>query len=128
MPDRENKVSTTDIFNITSLIGVIATMLVMVLINVAVTLVVLDRTGNLNRPEIVSIDAADLIRNFVAAQGPEISEAELQTRVRLLNANFDQLAAAYAAERGLLIVNAAAVLGGTRDVTAELLQNTGLIP
>lgn len=116
------------VFNITNLIGLVSGGLLMVLINVAVTLVVLDQTGNLNRPEIVAVDAADLIRSFVAAQDVSLPEEELQARVRVLNANFDLLAATYASERGLLIVNSAAILGGARDVTSELLQSTGLLP
>lgn len=117
-----------NVFNITTLIGLVSGGLLMVLINVAVTLVVLDQTGNLNRPEIVAVDAADLIRSFVAAQDVSLPEEELQARVRVLNANFDLLAATYASERGLLIVNSAAILGGARDVTSELLQSTGLLP
>lgn len=117
-----------NVFNITNLIGLVSGGLLMVLINVAVTLVVLDQTGNLNRPEIVAVDAADLIRSFVAAQDVSLPEEELQARVRMLNANFDLLAATYASERGLLIVNSAAILGGARDVTSELLQSTGLLP
>lgn len=117
-----------NVFNITTLIGLVSGGLLMVLINVAVTLVVLDQTGNLNRPEIVAVDAADLIRSFVAAQDVSLPEEELLARVRVLNANFDLLAATYASERGLLIVNSAAILGGARDVTSELLQSTGLLP
>ena len=95
--------------------------------NVAITLTVLDRTGNLGRPEIVSIDAADLIRGFVDAQGRDVSDEELQARVRALNANLDPIVQAYARERGLMIVNSAAVLGGVRDITPDLLQQTGLL-
>ncbi len=127
MPDRENKVSTTDLFNITNLISLLAGAACFALVNVAITLTVLDRTGNLGRPEIVSIDAADLIRGFVDAQGRDVSDEELQARVRVLNANLDPIVRAYASERGLMIVNSAAVLGGVRDITPDLLQQTGLL-
>jgi hypothetical protein len=101
--------------------------IVLAIVNVAVTLIVLDMSGNLGRQEIVSIDAADLIKGFVAAQGPDVSDDELQARIRALNANIDPLIRAYAAERNLLVVNAAAVLGGVRDVTPDLLHQTGLV-
>ncbi|MEJ8563434.1 TrbI F-type domain-containing protein [Yoonia sp. GPGPB17] len=127
MPDHKNKVSTTDLFNITNLIGFLGGAACFALVNVAITLTVLDRTGNLGRPEIVSIDAADLIRGFVDAQGRDVSDEELQARVRVLNANLDPIVQAYASERGLMIVNSAAVLGGVRDITPDLLQQTGLL-
>ena len=127
MTDQSNKVSSTDLFNITNLIGLLAGAACFDLVNVAITLTVLDRTGNLGRPEIVSIDAADLIRGFVDAQGRDVSDEELQARVRALNANLDPIVQAYARERGLMIVNSAAVLGGVRDITPDLLQQTGLL-
>ncbi len=127
MTDPANKVSNTDLFNITNLIGFLAAAVCFALVNVAITLTVLDRTGNLGRPEVVSIDAADLIRSFVNAQGRDVSDEELQARVRALNANLDPIVQAYAIERGLMIVNSAAVLGGVRDITPELLQQTGLL-
>ena len=97
------------------------------LVNVAITLTVLDRTGNLGRPEIVSIDAADLIRGFVDAQGRDVSDEELQARVRVLNANFVPIVQAYPRDHGLIIVNSAAARGGVRDITAVLLQQTVLL-
>lgn len=127
MTDQSNKVSITDSFNITNLIGLLAGAACFALVNVAITLTVLDRTGNLGRPEIVSIDAANLIRGFVDAQGRDVSDEELQARVRALNANLDPIVQAYASERGLMIVNSAAVLGGARDITPDLLQQTGLL-
>ncbi len=127
MTDPANKVSKSDLFNITNLIGFLAAAACFALVNVAITLTVLDRTGNLGRPEVVSIDAADLIRSFVNAQGRDVSDEELQARVRVLNANLDPIVQAYAIERGLMIVNSAAVLGGVRDITPELLQQTGLL-
>jgi len=127
MTDPANKVSKPDLFNITNIIGFFAAAACFALVNVAITLTVLDRTGNLGRPEVVSIDAADLIRSFVNAQGRDVSDEELQARVRVLNANLDPIVEAYAIERGLMIVNSAAVLGGVRDITPELLQQTGLL-
>lgn len=127
MSDQANKISKPDLFNITVLIGLTATAACFAIVNVAITLTVLDRTGNLSRPEIVSVDAADLIKGFVEAQGRGVSDEELQARVRLLNANVDQLIQAYAAERQLLVVNSAAVLGGVRDITPEFLINAGLL-
>ena len=127
MSDQVNKVSKPDLFNITTLISLMAVAVVLALVNVAITLTVLDRTGNLARPEIVSVDAAELIKGFVAAQGRGVSDEELQARVRVLNANVDQLIQAYATERQLLVVNSAAVLGGVRDITPEFLINTGLL-
>lgn len=127
MTDQTNKVSKPDLFNITNLIGVLTVAACFALVNVAITLTVLDSTGNLGRPEIVSIDAADLIRGFVDAQGRDVSDEELQARVRALNANLDPIVQAYASERGLMIVNSAAVLGGVRDITPDLLQQTGLL-
>ncbi|MEO1563949.1 MAG: TrbI F-type domain-containing protein [Pseudomonadota bacterium] len=127
MNDPVNKVSSSDLFNITNIIGFFAAAACFALVNVAITLTVLDRTGNLGRPEVVSIDAADLIRSFVNAQGRDVSDEELQARVRALNANLDPIVEAYAIERGLMIVNSAAVLGGVRDISPELLQHTGLL-
>ena len=127
MPDSQNKVSNTDSFNITNIIGYFAGAVCLALVNVAITLTVLERTGNLGRPEVVSIDAADLIRAFVDAQGSAVSDEELQARVRVLNANLDLIVQAYAIERGLVIVSSDAVLGGAHDVTSELLQDTGLL-
>ncbi len=127
MTDAANKISNTDLFNITNFIGLLSAAACFALVNVAITLTVLDRTGNLGRPEVVSIDAADLIRSFVNAQGRDVPDEELQARVRALNANLDPIVQAYAIERGLMIVNSAAVLGGVRDITPELLQQTGLL-
>ena len=127
MSDQVNKVSKPDLFNITTLISLLAVAAVLAIVNVAITLTVLDRTGNLARPEIVSVDAAELIKGFVAAQGRGVSDEELAARVRVLNANVDQLIQAYATERQLLVVNSAAVLGGARDITPEFLINTGLL-
>ena len=127
MSDQVNKVSISDSFNITTLISLFAVAAVLAIVNVAITLTVLDRTGNLARPEIVSVDAAELIKGFVAAQGRGVSDEELAARVRVLNANVDQLIQAYATERQLLVVNSAAVLGGVRDITPEFLINTGLL-
>ena len=127
MPDSQNKVSNTDLFNITNIIGYFAGAVCLALVNVAITLTVLERTGNLGRPEVVSIDAADLIRAFVDAQGSAVSDEELQARVRVLNANLDPIVQAYAREHRLVIVSSDAVLAGIRDVTSELLQDTGLL-
>ena len=127
MPDQQNKVSNTDLFNIRNLIGFFAGATCFALVNVAITLTVLDRSGNLGHPEVVSIDAVDLIRAFVDAQGREVSDEELQARVRVLNANLEPVVQAYAMERGLVIVSSAAALGGVRDVTPEFLQTTGLL-
>ena len=127
MSDQVNKVSKPDLFNITTLISLLAVAAVLAIVNVAITLTVLDRTGNLARPEIVSVDAAELIKGFVEAQGRGVSDEELQARVHVLNANVDQLIQAYAIERQLLVVNSAAVLGGVRDITPEFLINTGLL-
>jgi len=127
MSDQVNKVSISDSFNITTLISLFAVAAVLAIVNVAITLTVLDRTGNLARPEVVSVDAAELIKGFVEAQGRGVSDEELQARVRALNANVDQLIQAYATERQLLVVNSAAVLGGVRDITPEFLINTGLL-
>lgn len=113
--------TTYGVFNI--LFGAI----VLSIVNVAVTLIVLDKTGNLGRQEIVSIDAADLIKGFVSAQSPDVTDDELQGLIRALNANIDPLIEAYAAERNLLVVNAAAILGGARDITPDLLLETGLV-
>ena len=127
MSDQVNKVSKPDLFNITTLISLLAVAAVLAIVNVAITLTVLDRTGNLARPEIVSVDAAELIKGFVAAQGRGVSDEELAARVRVLNANVDQLIQAYATERQLLVVHSAAVLGGARDITPEFLINKGLL-
>ena len=127
MTEQPEKVRHADTFNIINLIGFLAAAACFALVNVAITLTILERTGNLGRPEIVSIDAADLIRGFVDAQGRDVSDEELQARVRALNANLDPIVEAYARERGLMIVNAAAVLGGVRDITPDLLHQTGLL-
>lgn len=127
MPDSQNKVSNTDLFNITNIIGYFAGAVCLALVNVAITLTLLERTGNLGRPEVVSIDAADLIRAFVDAQGSAVSDEELQARVRVLNANLDPIVQAYARENGLVIVSSDAVLAGIRDVTSEVLYSTGLL-
>ncbi|MBF9052269.1 TrbI F-type domain-containing protein [Roseobacter sp. HKCCD9010] len=127
MPNSQNKVSNADSFNITNIIGYFAGTVCLALVNVAITLTLLERTGNLGRPEVVSIDAADLIRAFVDAQGSAVSDEELQARVRVLNANLDPIVQAYAREHGLVIVSSDAVLAGIRDVTSEVLYNTGLL-
>ncbi len=123
----EKQVSNTDLFNIRQIIGFLAAAACFALVNVAITLTVLDRSGNLGHPEVVSIDAADLIRTFVDAQGRDVSDEELQARVRVLNANLEPIVQAYAMERGLVIVSSAAALGGVRDVTPEFLHNAGLL-
>ncbi len=128
MNEGEKQVSTIDLFNIRQIISFLAGAACFALVNVAITLTVLDRSGNLGHPEVVSIDAADLIRTFVDAQGRDVSDEELQARVRVLNANLEPIVQAYAMERGLVIVSSAAALGGVRDVTPEFLHNAGLLP
>ena len=125
--DGADKVSDADSIDIIKVIGLAGAAVAFALVNVAITLMVLKHSGNLGRPEVVSIDAADLIRGFVDAQGPDVSDEELQARVRVLNANLDPIVQAYAREHGLVIVNSAVVLAGIRDVTSEVLQNTGLL-
>lgn len=109
-----------------SILGVLLAALVFTVLNVAVTLAVLDRNGLLASPEIVSLSAADMVVGFVAAQDPGLSQDDLEARIRVLNANLDSAIAAFAAERGIIVVNSAAVLGGARDVTPELLAALGL--
>ena len=105
--------------------GLAATALAVV--NVALTIWILDRNDLLHAPEIVSIDAADMVVGFVAAQDPDVSQEELQARIRNLNAGLDDAIADFAEERGVIVVNAAAVLGGTRDVTPEMLAVLGVV-
>ncbi|WP_299751885.1 TrbI F-type domain-containing protein [uncultured Tateyamaria sp.] len=128
MRDPQNKDSDTDSFNIIKIIGFAGGAVAFALVNVAITLTVLKHSGNLGHPEVVSIDAVDLIRAFVDAQGRDVSDEELQARVRVLNANLEPIVQAYAMERGLVIVSSAAALGGVRDVTPEFLHNAGLLP
>ncbi|WP_342075153.1 TrbI F-type domain-containing protein [Yoonia sp. SS1-5] len=109
-----------------TLIGITVSAVVLTAINVAITLTIMDRYGLLHAPEIVSIDAANMVMGFVAAQDPGISEEDLQQRIRSLNANLDGVIATFARERGVIVVNSAAVLGGTRDVTPEMLASLGL--
>lgn len=125
--DGADKVSDADSINIIKVIGLAGAVIAFALVNVAITLMVLKHSGNLGRPEVVSIDAADLIRGFVDAQRPDVSDEELQARIRVLNANLDPIVQAYAREHGLVIVNSAVVLAGIRDVTSELLHDTGLL-
>lgn len=113
-------------FGIRSVLGLLAAAIALTVINVAITLTVLDRYGFLNSQEVVSLDAATMIMGFVAAQGEDVSEQELQSRILSLNANLDEIIATFANERGVIVVNSAAVLGGTRDVTPDMLASLGL--
>lgn len=108
------------------IVGLLFGAAALVVVNVAVTLAVLDRNGLLGAPEIVSLNAADMVVGFIAAQGADVSEDDLEARIRTLNANLDGAIATFAEERGIVVVNSAAVLGGTRDVTPELLAALGL--
>ena len=113
-------------FGIRSVLGLLAAAIALTVINVAITLTVLDRYGFLNSQEVVSLDAATMIMGFVAAQGEDVSEQELQSRILSLYANLDEIIATFANERGVIVVNSAAVLGGTRDVTPDMLASLGL--
>lgn len=113
-------------FGIKSVLSLLAAAVALTVINVAITLTVLDRYGFLKNQEVVSLDAATMIMGFVAAQGADVSEEELQSRIRALNANLDEIVATFANERGVIVVNSAAVLGGTRDVTPDMLASLGL--
>lgn len=92
-------------------------------VNLAVTLFVLDHYKLLSDREIVSINAADTLMAFVASQDPTISAEELAARVKDLNATIDARIERFASERGVIVVNSAAVLAGMRDATGELLSH-----
>ncbi len=113
-------------FNINFIIGTCLAATALAAINVAITLWILERNDLLRAPEIVSIDAANMVMGFVAAQDPDVSQEALQARIRNLNAGLDGAIADFAQERGVIVVNSAAVLGGTRDVTPEMLAALGL--
>lgn len=112
--------------NIRTLTGLAAFGLLLIVVNLAVTLWVLDRNGFLEKREIVSIDAANMVMGFVAAQDPNVSEAVLERRIRALNEGLDGAIRTFAADRNVIVVNSAAVLGGTRDVTPDMLAALGL--
>lgn len=112
--------------NITTIMRLGFSALVLVVINLAVTLGILDHYGLLQKQEIVSLDAADMVLGFVASQGPDASEEELAAGIQNLNANLDQAVQQFAQSRGVIVVNSAAVLGGTRDVTPDMLTALGL--
>lgn len=116
----------TDTFNISNLMGFAVSFVAMTITNLAITLFVLDYTGNLNRGEVVSVDSADLVREFVAALPADISEADLAASMRALNDEVDPLLQAMAFERNLIIVDAASALGGVRDITPDLLAILGV--
>lgn len=116
-----------NIFNIRFLIGLLAAAGVLAILNLALTLYILDRNNLLTPREIVSINAADMLMGFVAAQDPSISEDELKARIVRLNGALDSLILDFAARNDLVVVNSAAVLGGTRDVTPLLLSQLGMI-
>ena len=63
---------------------------------------------------------------FVATKGEDVSEQEWQSRILSIRANLDEIMATLANERGVIVVNSAAVLGGTRDVTPDMLASLGL--
>lgn len=114
------------LFNIRFIIGLFCAACVFAILNLALTLLVLDRSGNLTSREIVSINAADMVMGFVASQDPSISEEELKAKVLQLNQSLDPIISAFAAENNLIVVNSAAVLGGTRDITPAMLASLGL--
>ena len=117
----------TNPITMSTLIGACFAGAALLVLNLAVTLSVLDLYGLLQNREIVSINAADMVMGFVAAQDATISEEELQLRVRALNQNLDQVIGAFAQERNVIVVNSAAVLGGTRDVTGDVLAHLGVV-
>jgi len=101
----------------------IAVAAALLILNLALTLFVLDRHGHLRTPEIVSINAPALIREFVATQEVGVSDQELQDRIRTLNQSLDGAIDAFAVERNVIVVSSTAALGGTRDVTADVLAS-----
>lgn len=101
-----------------TIIGVLA---VTVAINLALTFYLFDRYGFLEEREIVSINAADTLVAFVASQDPSVTSDELAARVKDLNNKIDAQIEKFAFERGVIVVNSAAVLAGARDVTGDLL-------
>lgn len=119
--------SNVNTFNISTIIRYAFTGVALVVLNLAVTLAVLDYNGLLRTPEIVSLDAANMVLGFVSAQDPDVTEDVLQARIRSLNANLDGVIASYAQDRGVIVVNSAAVLGGTRDVTGDVLAALGIV-
>lgn len=90
-------------------------------LNLAITLFVLDHYDLLGGREIVSVNAADTLMAFVASQDPTISSEELERRVKALNVNIDAEIDHFANQRGVIVVNSAAILAGARDATGELL-------
>jgi len=113
--------------NMSTLFGACFVAVALLVLNLAVTLSVLDRYGLLQNREIVSINAANMVMGFVAAQDARISEEELQLRVRALNQSLDAVIGTFAQNRNLIVVNSAAVLGGTRDVTGDVLAHLGVV-
>ena len=63
---------------------------------------------------------------FVATKGEDVSEQEWQSRILSIRANLDEIMATLANERGVIVVNSAAVLGGTREVTPDMRASLGL--
>lgn len=106
-----------------SMMMLVSMLVLTVIVNLAVTLFFLDRYDLLGDREIVSVNAADTLMAFVASQDPTISSEELEARVKQLNSNIDAMIQGFATERGVIVVNSAAVLAGARDATGDLLAH-----
>jgi len=107
--------------NISFLIGCIAAACVFACFNLALTLYVLDARGS-NEPQVVTVNAADMMLKAMSSVDPSITEEELASFVKSMNAELGGVVTRIAAENNLIVVNSASVLSGAPDITDVVLQ------
>jgi len=107
--------------NISFLIGCVAAACVFACFNLALTLYVLDARGS-NEPQGVTGNAADMMLKAMSSVDPSITEEELASFVKAMNAELGGVVTQIAAENNLIVVNSASVLSGAPDITDSVLQ------
>jgi len=108
-------------FNISLIIGGLAAACVFAAANLALTLYVLDQRGGTS-PQIVSINAADMMLMAMSTVDPSITEEDLSRYVRTMNSELGDVVTRFAAENNLIVINSASVLSGAPDVTDNVLR------
>jgi len=106
--------------NISFLIGGLAAACVFAAANLALTLYVMDQRGSAD-PQIVTINAADMMLKAMSTVDPSITEEQLSTYVRAMNTSLGDVVTRFAAQNNVIVVNSASVLSGAPDVTDNVL-------
>lgn len=107
-------------FNINLIIGTVAVAVAVVCVNLFLTVRMIDTRLSL-QPQVVTINSADLILKAMSTVESDVTEEEVATLVRAMNAELGSVVRQISAENNVVVVNAASVLSGAPDITDDVL-------